>query len=57
MTETKAHRGEVFWIEAIQKRGQLATNATEEIERVKVCYHFYSQFFADWACWKRNQHA
>ena len=57
MTESKAHRGEVFWIEAIQKRGQLATNATEEIERVKVCYHFYSQFFADWACWKRNQHA
>src|SRR6266702_1229563 len=54
MAESKAHRSEVFWIEAIQKRAQLATNATKEVESVYVGDHFYSQFFTDRACWKRK---
>ena len=54
MAESKAHRGEVFWIEASQERAQLATNATEEVESVYVRDDFYSQFFTDRACWKRE---
>lgn len=36
MTETEAHRREVFGIETVQQSSQLAANSTEEIKGVYV---------------------